>query len=551
MFRLIDTVLTPDELYRQNKIWDFINNFNKPIKSIFDCKIVSILNNSNKLDPIKISKIHSNLTQLMNEYKFDKKLTSSEKNYISDIINNSTIDDLKYFSLPVKKKISKHISNPKIESSFEFQVTSLTDSSLYKFETLMFENKTIVLYNNGESFSNYLYKNILFYFDVSSIDKLDFYSEDWRIKLLRLIDLFKFNNFMVKKLFYENTIEFDGDVFDVSFIPKYDVNSINPEYIPQNDVFTIDNINYYERLEPKTTKIIPTEFRILFKTFPFKNGYYVNYKNGQIKHIDYPKWKNESTKFYVSEICNMNNIDHAISSVSKILSKKDLMSYIIYSSNLKHQGLALIILRMKIGSQWNMENLFNIELPFLNNVFGWCKIGCNNDKIILPLKNPTSERTKNYVNLIKHIENVAENKLDVSFLCSAYLIPAYESKSIFDALTTDCQKYIFSILLLQEYNTNDLYEFSLQLNPKFNSIKEFDFNEYEHLMKKSPINISKDSSKTKLLKAGHEMFYCSPLNCMEKYRFVDEKLNNLVLDPINIELNNIEFSRYIFLLLNI
>lgn len=551
MFRFIDTVLTPDELYRQNKVWDFLNNFDKPIKSVFDCKIVSILNNSNHLDPIRISKINTNIKLLTDEYNFESKLTSSEKSYILDLINDTTIESLLNFSLPIKTKISKHLTNPKIHDNFEFQTILLSDTSLFKFETLLFDNNVLVSYNKNESFSKYLYKNLLHYFNVSSLDELDSFSEDWRIKLLKLIRLFNFNNFIVTNLFYENTIKFNEEVFDVSFVPKYDVNSINPKYLPEKEVFNRKNINYYETFNPKHTEIIPTEYRILFKTFPFKNGFYINHKSGQIKYIDYPTNKNESTKYYISDICNIKNIDYALSSVAEILSTKELMSFIIYSSDLKHQGLALMILRIKIGSIWKMDNLFTITLPWLNDVFGWCKIACNNDKIILPLNNPVSERTRNYIKLIKHIEDVAENKLDVSFLCSGYLIPPYESKSIFDSLTTDCQKYIFSILLLQEYHTNDLYEYILQLNPEFHSIKEFDFNEYEHLMKRSSISVTDDNSNIKLLESGNEMFICSPLNCMEKYRFTDDRLNQLVLDPFHIELNSIETCRYISLLLNI
>lgn len=551
MFRFIDTVLTPDELYRQNKIWKFINDCNKPINSLFDSKIVSILNNSNKLNPIKIGQIYNNLPKLLNDFKFDNKLTMHEKNNILDILNNSSINDLNYFSLPKKIKISNHVSTPKIENEFEFQTSNLSDSSIYKFENLLFDNKIILSYNNGESFSNYLYKNLLNYFDVSKIEDLQENFEDWRIKLIKLIELFKFNNFIIKSLFYFDTVKFNDEVLDVSFIPKYDVNTLNSEYITMNDDFNLQNVKYYDTFDVKNTKIIPSQYRILFKTFPFKNSYYINYKTGQIKHIDFPKYKNESTKFYISEICNINNINYALFSISKLISKRELMSFIIHASNLKHQGLALLVLKIKIGNKWYMENLFKIELPFLNNVVGWCKIECNVNKIILPLKNPYTLRTENYINFIKHIEKVAENKLDVSFLCSSYLIPAYESKAIFDNLVTDCQKYIFCLLLYQEYNTIDLYEFMSNLNPKFNPIEEFDYNSYEHLMKKSPINISKIIKKNKLLDDGNEMFYCSPLNCMEKYRFVDERLNSLVVDPINVELSNIEISRFISLLLNI
>lgn len=539
-----------NQLIRQNRIWNLINDPNEKPKSIFDCKVMSILNNSNFIDPIISSKIYNVLEQILNSnINFEELLTIDQKTKLNEFIDNVQVKNLKYFSLPVKSKISKNFTTPKIQNTFEFQNETSFNTSLYNFENLMFDNNVKIQYNNGESFSAYLYKNILNYFNIDSIQESEYLQPDWRLDLAKLLKLFKFNNYLAKQMFYNNVVMYDNEKYDVSFVIKYDVESLNSKPIVDQRLDYNSLIKYYETFDPANTKNVPKEFRSIFKTFPFKNKYYINYKTGSITFIDYKKNYKLSTNLYISDICNIKNINHAISAVAENVSTKELMSYIIHSSVLKHQGLALIILKQKIGNIWKHKDLFEINLPFLNNIFGWCKLSCNNMQILLPLENPSTNFTNEYVKLIKYIEKCASSKLDVAFLCSPYLLPAYESSLVYKKLTTDLQKYIFITLMLQEFQSNEFFEYMHRLKPSFSQTQQLELLPFEHLLKKTPATIHLKPKYNNLIESGSEMFYCTPLTCMEKFEFTNDRLNALVNDE-KIEMLDKEQCRYIALLLN-
>lgn len=100
-------------------------------------------------------------------------------------------------------------------------------ASLYDFERLAFNNRTIHRYYSDTDFAAYLYQNLLYSLDASDVSQLATDSS-WQARLAVLLWRIKLNQLCAFAAFYENRIVCDGEEHDTSFVPYYDVRSIQP-----------------------------------------------------------------------------------------------------------------------------------------------------------------------------------------------------------------------------------------------------------------------------------------------------------------------------------
>lgn len=587
--------LTNAQLKRQQKLLQFIRNPDLRPETRNESVQLAILNNSNLLDAVTVAIIYKSLNLFKKNFKFHLGQAPSAveiseiKRYLSkyDVTNLTCFPLTNYYNIKMDR-----FAPVRNFSKIKFDTAPLSRFTTFDFERALFGNNVKVRANERVNISKYLYMNLQNYLtqdgkiSSSELDKSpppppsslpQPYGGDgaknWRFKILKFIELFDFNDKFTVAMFKFDKIMYKGVQYDVSFVPKYDLTKLQLQLVNGRDlgeIYTGPFIRFYDNeFKPNTTTyatILPAQ-RSIFKIFPFKSGYFVDFGTGIVHRVlDVARVSNASTNAYISNTCDVGNLEESIASLARILSFDEVFSAAVYSENLKRQAIALLILRHKNnGGHLIINETIVFPLPQLNDILGWVKWTIEKPKIVLPIPFRTAN-TPMYINLIRDLSLASMTKIDVAFYCSNFFVPCCEFKTIFDALANDSEKYVLLTLVLQQFPNADIYRYREQLQPTFHfsemSAATFRQREskYENFIKRTPHlvqsehNTDRNYDNMRLVDANSEMLYCTPLNCPERYKFHDDRLNALIesdsdhdpFDRLRITLAPMELSRFIY-----
>lgn len=580
-----------NEWARLNLIWDTICNETKqnryPSLSVNDVinirklvraivpfyfdinlKLVSILETHNILHMMRLSQ-----HELM-----IKGISSKMRKEILNLYNNQPTN-VNVFRIKFKPPVHNayipiaHISGKTID----LPVKQITDKSLFAFERLAFGNRIKYSLYKNEDFASYFYYNTLYSFQ---IDEKDLENDNrWQSRLSTLIQTTNYDSGIALAAFYKNKITFKGTNIDTSYVPKYPINEVRKaqnllkEAIDItidtctsrdcNNILSIesDSIFYREQLDVKTTLKIDTRHCGFFRTFPFKDGHWIDYKTCTIQMVSV--FYNKDT-YHNSLIQDVNlmlfsaNRDAMAEECSLEHSLYEVLSYATYC-NLEQQAMCLMILRKMVGNYLILNNI-TIELAFSNETMSRLRKYCANNvctrfnKTILPslvtfpiesvfvLQNNKSKILE-YVNMIVTIANTCVSSLQCSYICSNYYIPETMYASIFKQLKTPEQLYTFFTLCLQENNKTMYREYrSRLLANAWAGNSEGDFT-VENLFQQYPPNcpspIPFDSRPMSILQNRIDLVRPQDINNMliptvpckinlDKFEFTNVQLNDIV-----------------------
>lgn len=309
-----------------------------------------------------------------------------------------------------------------------FNLTALSDVTLYDFERLCFENKVLYQYYKGTHFATYLFQNILYSLNATSVKDLEG-NDRWQAKLAILISATNFNERLAINAFYDNVVVDNNSVsYDTSFVPKYDVRALKPisqpltvKNILKNAVSTIvddqivseriddaASLIYRRTFDPKTTARVPKEYLPIFYVFPFKEGHIVE-MDGKVSFVDFPPVNSRRfVNFTINQlpnVCNDGDVEGIIEEVSKTLTLNDAIAYALYDAKgLDEQGIVLLVLRQMVGSLLQIPGTrFQIPLPTVNQILSWTTLLCNEEADIL-----NDDDDDNYS---KHVTDEVENQM--------------------------------------------------------------------------------------------------------------------------------------------
>lgn len=499
--------INSDEIFRQRLLYNLILGINKQPNSVLEKKMAVLLNHKS-INPIIVEKL--------------KRIDDLNDNLEEKLKTIKVSFDMK-FKLHIPKIFKKQQSPEKLPFR-SISNTNLQNNSLHKFETILFNNMGEEPYLDYYQFPSYLYLNTQYY-----LNKVPFINNDWRPLLLKLIELFNFDMYFTRMLFYQDRLIYKGNVYDIKIIPKFDINKLKPIY--QIDLKpNHETIAYRNSLQITNNLKIDSNYKDIFKTFPFKDSHYID--NDGIAHyldISYPKSKH--TVFSIYNICNTNELESALTNIIQYENIEDLIALAVHSNDLQLQGIALLALNLKQGPILNVFN-YKIRLPFMNDVLRWVKLSCNNKKIILPNINKElvcNVKLLRYVNFIKDIASNSTNRKEISFQCSSYIIPVHMYQSIINLLTTDLERYILLTFIIQQYPQYAYYRFYKLLNPEFNVTKtNIDLNQYNEFVKHTPIILNSIQISDELVEKNDDYYDCDIDNCFELYEPINNQLQELV-----------------------
>lgn len=505
------------EILRQKQIYHFLNS-NLQAKHSFEKLTASILNLP-IYDVSFVSNIYHNFPlneiQNFNEEeiltKYESKLREISKMPVN--LKQTTIFPLQ-FMINDNFKLKENI--------LTINKTSVM-SSLYEFEKMIFNNEILYEFITLKTFSYYLYKNL------TNFIKNHPTNSEFQQKMLEVLTEIGNDNELSMEMFGSNTIKFYGKPIDVSFIPNYPIKKLYNPILSVNLIEQTDKIKilkYIEEINLDTIDLIPSEFINFFKIFPFKKGIYIK-PNGTKLYLYTPFPKNQTVENTLIAICNTNELNTAIYSLSSNESVNDLITYAVHTDNFTHQGIVLLALRKILGNYLFLENQ-QIFLPFMKDVLSWIKLKCEQtDQIFLPKKN-IEQNVDLYVSLIQKISRQAMSKIDVSFLISKYFIPEIYLRTVFEKLTNDLEKYIFCSFILQNYNKYSIQKFQNQLSVKFpQTSNQFQEDEFKSMESKLTVLKTNSQKFIDLVNVNDLNKKISFIESFRLYEFSNVQLNQL------------------------
>ena len=587
--------LSNDEIRRQRIAQQIIFGDRMPI-TLFEKKIAAIVHHKS-IDVVLSLKVLKSLDAVLKLFNNESDLYETEtKNNILAFLQTVQIEDGDVFKLPVKLPIyaynqeqQQQQCNEKKRVDFNFQLEAISDVNLLEFEYLCFKNKTLFKYYADTSFAAYLYQNLLYSLNVYDMNQLleDYHlsknmynnddnstltynydvndvslSSNWRKRLLILLYVTNVNESVAYNAFYQNTVIYKNKEYDTSFVPKYDVKKL----IPVTEIVATSTeqymIDYYYSINISTMHEIPEQNIGIFLTFPFKDGYYV-YPNGTVMYANVPRLRKRSVITTISSICDVSDLEAAIDSVARRISKEDALSYAAYAKNLIQQGIALMVLRRIIcGDSVRVPSLnTNVRLPNEYDILSWTRMSCyrrsgkrnNNGNLSLPVnfKSPTGDRS---TSLVRDIAKASCTKIDAAILCSRYRIPEIDVYYVFSNLKLDSELYVFYTILLQEYCNFMYYAARNALNPTFGNDTSIDVASlYEASARKFvDTDVNKRLDSVTKPSISYEPWYncqqidCSPYKCPTVYEFSNSQLREMVSQE-DTRLNDQQLASFIVL----
>lgn len=568
MFTLRDTFTTNEEYDRQKIVERIILFDNKTPTTLLEKKAAAI-NGHKSINPVMQTKIFKNLQYIRNIFDNDESKLINDpkvKIQINDYLKTISLEYKDVLSLPKKIPIFAQPPTSIPKYSQQLEIVQCNQVHIPDFEELCFKNKTKFRYLPNTNFAVYVYQNLLHYLNLNCPTELADKEDDpelcWRSKLAMLIRDVNFNESLTKAMFRDDTITFNNQLFDTSYVPKYDVDSLIPQkpisYIDDDDDTIVDRdyIKYHESLDVMREKFVPTEYINIFLVFPFKNGCYID-PSGQIIYLNLPLSPppKKSARLLI-ENCNMYDIENFIDQNVRLISLDDAIYNAVYAKNIQHQSVALLILRRLVGDVLTLNSLkINIQNELV--ILSWIRTTCVDKYTIIlpPIYKTSSSSSSLYVSLIKDIAQSAHDKLSAVMLCSRYTLPEVDISNVYQMLTSDAEKYVFFTLLLQEYN---IYIYKIardELSPNFGRRTNGDLlANYEpsyRLYQDTTITDRLDTLTQPLVlptDVNEAVNICSPYKCGDLYKFTNPQLHALVVDG-DVSLDDKQMSAFISLYL--
>lgn len=484
--------------------------------------------------------------------------------------------------LPLPPPVFAMVPNPAPIRHRAIETTACRSphASLFDFETLAFNNRTIHRYYTDTDFAAYLYQNLLFSLDASDVSQLA-NDRSWQARLAVLLWRTKLNQLCAFAAFYENRVTCDGVEHDTSFVPYYDVKAIMPlsrnrsvcgdelkrkwigdedtndgmrENSETSDGYDRESVLYYHRdFDPSSTAKVPLRHMGLFMVFPFKAGYYIR-PDGRPVFLNVKPYRRESVRLLMERVCGMDSLESIVDSLSRQFDCDDALSYAVHSRDLVRLGVALLVLRRMVGDKLSIGS-FTIQLPTEMNVLEWNHTWCHVAATVLPRGVSEGFCVEKQLRIITDIADRASSKLDISLLCSPFRLIECQLEPIYRRLTTDAQRYAFYTLLMQDYPNAMYWRARKRLKPSFVTPSNakgtnddgsvFGAPLQKHLLtlttKYAPNcrpyvdSVVTDRMNTyaePLIRptdvSGPVESHCHQLSSPERYEFVNEQLNSLV-----------------------
>lgn len=517
-----------DELNRQIEIENVVLYGKTP--TTFIMKKAAAIYGHKKINIIGQAKIRQSLDYILSFVTSTDDLKNEKtRERIRNFLKSVNIEIGTTLMLPKKLPILTLQPEPIPSYTKILDTTVISPVNIGDFEYLCFKNKIRFRYLKDSNFATYMYQNILNYLNAGSSDEL-IGNQSWQAQLALLIEATDFSDYAAMQAFYDDTISYRGVSYDTSFVPKYDVKSLEPQDPMNTHINDARMIDYYYSLDERRTSKVPINMIGIFLTFPFKNGHYIR-PTGKIVHLKLKSYNTlQSSRIAISNLCDMYDIESAIESAARTIPLDDAIYYAVYSKNLKEQSIALLILRRLIGDVLTIGEE-HINIPSEINVLSWTKKSCNNQKLVLPIQ-IQDRNYKIYLELIQDIAASCCDKLTASLICSNYFIPEIHITEIYSFLTNDAEKYILFTLILQEYRIESYYLALKNLKPNFGR-SIIDLSRYEpnnRLYMDTIITDRLDTMSEPLLlpsDINSDVNICSPYSCPEMYEFTNPQLNDL------------------------
>lgn len=527
MFRLRTTpILSRDEISRQQQIWNFLTgSVSKPTTRL-EQKVAAVWNH-HTLNPIHVLKLMKLLQRKeIDDIKDYDQMSDIEKQRIRNAMKTVSLETGDVLHLA---PLRPFLLYPKIKGSSykrRLDLQLLTRSSLVDFERIMFDNKITFNYLSHSSFANYVYLNMMHYLGVSKLSEL-LGNDNWRSKVAKLIETFKFSDYFTKLMFYQDFIEYEDKVYNTSDIPKYDVNQITPKSVIPDSTNELESIQYRESVNLANIEQIPDKYRSIFAVFPFKDQHFVD-ELGRVHFIDVDRSRLKSLHTFIKDLCTIEDINAMIENASQFTELDEVLNYAVHTNAINEQGIALLIARQLVGNVAEIGS-YRIYLPTINDVLSWTKLICNKPSFILPPIYENAPLLDQYVKLVKDIAECCFTKLDVAFLCSTYQLPAFAFQSIYRKLTNDAERYVFLTICLQQYAYNMFQIHRDKLTPIFHGDTSIDLSKYNSIKNMYDFNYNQSLPQIPLIDETVNIIPdCMPNKCMELYEFVNKQLNELV-----------------------
>lgn len=550
MFVVRENLATNDELLRQKNVCSVILQGKLPTTYLE--KNAAALIGHKTIDPLVQARVYSSLnritTLLTSKHDLEKPVVLER---VREIVRNTRLTPKDRVRITCKPPVLT-LHPDKIEtSSGSLDTETSTNANLTEFEYLCFRNNIRYRYMVNTNFATYMYQNLLHYLQIESnvTKSLEACNDVWQSRLATLIATTDFDVNVVMAAFYRNTVEYDGAMYDTSFVPKYDVKAIQPQESIDFNLNDGELVEYYNALDERSAHTVPDNKMAIFLTFPFKNGHHIR-PNGKIVYLNIDTYRcRRSAKLVIQELCSLFDIETAVDSAARLVSLDNAIYYAVYAENLKQQAMALLILRRLVGDTVTIDT-YTIDIPSELNVLSWLRLSCSNTNIVLPPIRE-SKSLNNSLVLIRDIANSCFSQLGASILCSSFCIPEIDMGALYTLLETDAQKYVFFTFVLQEYPLHMYLNARRQLDPAFgnNSIDLSAHVKCKRSYSNTTIGERLDMLSEPLLKpsdVNNEVTLCNPYKCTEIYEFSDPQLNGLVRTG-DVQLNDVQLSNFIAL----
>lgn len=522
----------------------------KRYDEIFDMFFDNNNNNNNNIDQSVVDKIDGCFnTDNNNDDDADggdgksKILIESLRNYIKSVEFEFNDELL----IPTKAPTLEIIRPDEMKSytNVLLKTEPINTTSILEFETIMFNNKIRYRYFEKTKFVEYLYYNMMYLLNVKSEKEL-IGNRSWQARFVLLLHKFNLNETLAQQIFYEDEIEYLGNYYDCSFVPKYDVKRL----VPQKEIkFERTNrtalIEYYRTLDVRKTSRVPTEYTSIFTVFPFKDGHYIQ-PNGNIVFVNTFTNVRKSSKFIIREACNVGDFETAIEDASRSITLDEAVYYALYANNLNELALALMVIRRLTGNVLHL-NGYRITLANETTLMSWITFTCSPNKLLLPPYYSTEDgiASDTYLNLIQSIAMSCCSKLGCSIMCGAYYLPEIHYSDLYERLSNDAEKYVFFTLILQNYPLKMYHHARKRLtNTQFGTMLSADqlLQQYRHLISTRPYYDTTMAERLKMITeqllslrptdlnastVDNQNGTCPPYKCSEYYEFTNEQLAEL------------------------
>lgn len=572
---------TDDELRRQRIVQRVVLGKKYPI-TLLEKKVAAVVRHKS-IDVVLATKILKSLDLVINLFHDESDLYETEtRNKILSFLDSIPIENDDVLQLPLKLPIfterdefatdivlttssSNNVLplNAITTTTVNFQMEPISDVNILDFERLCFGSRTLYKYYADTSFALYVYQNLLYSLKISNVSQLLKTSatpeveEDWRKLFALLLYTTNINESVAYNAFYDNTVVYNNQEYDTSYVPKYDVKKLIP--ITEIEATSTEQymINYYYNVDLAKTATIPDHNIGIFLTFPFKQGYYV-YPNGTVVYANVPKLRKRSVITSIMSICDISDLEAAVDNVARRVTKEDALSYAVHAKNLIHQAIALLTLRRICGNWVDIPSLsIRINLPIEYDILAWTKISCSRTtRVTLPIsfRSPTGDSN---VDLVRDIARSCRTKIGACVLCSRYRIPEIDMYYVFSKLTSDAEFYVFYTLILQEYCNFTYYTARDRLNPVFGKDSTVDMEAKYEVAVRRFVNVEVNDRLRSLTEPlvsiqgsvadGGTLYRdCSPFKCPKLYEFRNPQLRELVRDE-NTTLNEPQLAAFVAL----